>query len=307
MQPDRRKFIQTAAAGSAALFLSSLKGVALSPQPSVPAQPGYELLILATDWGFSGNYEQFFARIKAEGYDGAEIWYPGEEKARNEMVAAAQKNGMALGILFGAGDKDPAKNLQDFKDTISAAATLKPIYINCHTARDFFSPARLKPFFDFTDQLSKQVQIPVYHETHRGRALYSAPITHTLIEQNPSLRITADLSHWCVVHESLLDDQPEAVRKALERTDHIHARIGHAEGPQVNDPRAPEWEAAVKAHFAWWDKVVERKKRNGERLTILTEFGPPDYMWTLPYTRQPVADQWAINVHMMQMLRKRYS
>jgi hypothetical protein len=41
-------------------------------------------------------------------------------------------------------------------------------------------------------------------------------------------------------------------------------------------------------------------------MTILTEFGPPNYLPTLPYTQQPVADQWAINVYMMQMLRKRY-
>jgi hypothetical protein len=42
-------------------------------------------------------------------------------------------------------------------------------------------------------------------------------------------------------------------------------------------------------------------------MTILTEFGPPDYMPTLPYTRQAVADQWDINVYMLQVLRKRYS
>jgi hypothetical protein len=29
-------------------------------------------------------------------------------------------------------------------------------------------------------------------------------------------------------------------------------------------------------------------------------------MPTTPYTRQPLADQWAINVYMMQLLRKRY-
>jgi hypothetical protein len=109
------------------------------------------------------------------------------------------------------------------------------------------------------------------------------------------------------VHETLLHDQQETVNLTLQRVDHIHARIGHAQGPQVNDPRAPEWDAAVKAHFAWWDKVVEMKKKKGEVLTFLTEFGPPDYMPTEPYTRKPLADQWAINVHMMQLLRKRYS
>jgi hypothetical protein len=92
----------------------------------------------------------------------------------------------------------------------------------------------------------------------------------------------------------------------LQRVDHVHARIGHAEGPQVSDPRAPEWDQAVKAHLAWWDKIVEIKKQKGEVLTILTEFGPPDYMPTLPYTRQPLADQWAVNVYMMHLIRNRY-
>ena len=77
-------------------------------------------------------------------------------------------------------------------------------------------------------------------------------------------------------------------------------------GPEEPDPRAPEWDAAVKQHFEWWDIVAARKQKKGERMTVLTEFGPPDYMPTIPYTRQPVADQWAINVHMMQLLRKRY-
>ncbi len=62
----------------------------------------------------------------------------------------------------------------------------------------------------------------------------------------------------------------------------------------------------MNAHFAWWHKVVARQKENGQRLTILTEFGPPDYMPVTPYTRKPLADQWAINVYMMQLLRKRY-
>jgi hypothetical protein len=108
------------------------------------------------------------------------------------------------------------------------------------------------------------------------------------------------------VHESLLKDQEEPVKCALSRVGHIHSRIGHEEGPQVNDPRAPEWEAAVKAHLAWWDVVVEQKVKSGETLTVLTEFGPPHYLPTVPFTNQPLADQWAINVHMMQLLRKRY-
>ncbi len=83
--------------------------------------------------------------------------------------------------------------------------------------------------------------------------------------------------------------------------------VGHPEGPQVSDPRAPEWEGRRKSSYSLVGYHCGKRKKAGEPLTILTEFGPPDYMPTLPYTRQPLADQWAINVHMMQLLRKRYS
>ena len=136
--------------------------------------------------------------------------------------------------------------------------------------------------------------------------LFAAPVARHYFDKHPELRITFDVSHWCNVSESLLDDQQETLKMAIERADHIHARIGHAEGPQVNDPRAPEWAAAVNAHLSWWDAIVKRKQAANERLTILTEFGPPDYMPVMPYTRKPLADQWAINVHMLQLLRKRY-
>jgi len=72
--------------------------------------------------------------------------------------------------------------------------------------------------------------------------------------------------------------------------------------------RAPEWGEVVKQHFAWWDEVVQNKIKAGAKyLTILTEFGPPNYLPALPYTRQPVANQWEINVYMKDLLRKRYS
>ena len=303
---SRRNFLTLTGSATTAAMLSSFEKFSLSPKPDFVMNANYELKVLATNWGFHGSFDEFFAKAKKEGYDGAEIWCPGSDKERTELANAASKHGMLLGLLFGAGDKDPKKNYETFTGVLKAAAALKPIYINCHTAKDYYSFEQLKPFFDFATQLSKDTSIPVYHETHRGRACYSAPVTKSFIEKLPSLRITADLSHWCAVHESMMEDQEDTLTMVLDRTDHIHARIGHPEGPQVNDPRAPEWDSIVKRHFSWWDKVVERKKKNGERMTFLAEFGPPDYMWTLPYTRQPLSDQWAINVHMMKMLKERY-
>jgi len=266
-------------------------------------------MIMATNWGFQGSTDQFCAAAKKEGYDGIEIWWPGDKKAQDELFAALKKHSLAVGFLCGGFQPDWQEHLETFKKATTEAATntiQKPVYINCHSGRDHFNFDQNKAFIDHTTRLSKESGITICHETHRSRIMFAAHTTRQFIEKIPELKLTFDVSHWCNVHETLLSDQKETVDMALRRVEHIHARIGHPEGPQVNDPRAPEWETIVKQHFDWWDIVAERKKKNGERMTILTEFGPPDYMPTLPYTKQPLADQWAINVHMMKLLRKRY-
>jgi sugar phosphate isomerase/epimerase len=303
MPINRRSFLQLS---STAMLATSMQSLANHNKPLFTQKEGFSLKLLATNWGWGGSLDAFFAKAKADGYDGAELWCPSDEKGRKELTEAAAKHGMALGLLYGSGEKDPRKNFEEFTKVLTGAFAMKPIYINCHTGRDFFSYEQLKPLFDWSIQQSAEKGIPVYHETHRGRALYSAPVTKGFMDKQPGLRITLDVSHWCAVHESLLGDQDETIKEVLKRVEHIHARVGHPEGPQVSDPRAPEWDAAVKAHLAWWDVIADRKKKNGETMTILTEFGPPDYMPTLPYTRQPLSDQWAINVFMKDLLRKRY-
>lgn len=254
-----------------------------------------------------GSWEEFASKIKGLGYDGAELWYPSDPAQRTEVFTALRNHGLKIGFLVGGWERDFKKHLDQFSSSLEGAAAQKPVYINCHSGRDHYSFDQNRKFIELTTKVSKNSGVPVYHETHRGRILYAAPVARQFMESLPDLRMTLDISHWCNVHESLLEDQPETVAKALDRVDHIHARIGHAEGPQVNDPRAPEWKDAVGSHFAWWDNVVSRKKKEGGTMTFLTEFGPVDYMPALPYTRQPVADQWMINKFMLDTLRTRYS
>ena len=306
---NRRNFLELTTTSSTALLLSSLDAFAFAHKPDFLMNTNFDLKIMATNWGFPGSIDEYCAKVKKDGYDGIEIWWQLEKPAQDELFAALKKYQLEVGFLCAGFDSNYQQHFTQFTTMVDAAATQtiqRPLYINCHSGRDYFSYDQNKTFIDHTIALSKRTGVIICHETHRSRMLFAAPVGRQFIDKNPGLRITFDVSHWCNVSESLLQDQQETVDLTLARVDHIHARIGHPEGPQVNDPRAPEWDAALKAHFAWWDKVVEEKKKNGQRLTILTEFGPPDYMPTLPYTREPLADQWAINVHMMQLLRKRY-
>lgn len=310
MKHNRRKFIGATASATAGVLLSSFT---THPKPNPPTSvmsKNFELKLLATNWGFEGSLDSYCAKVKTAGYDGIEIWWPMEKPDQDELFSVLKKYGLEVGFLCGAGQDKYQEHLAYFKQMTQGAATntvQKPLYLNCHSGRDYFTFEENKAFIDHTTQLTQKTGVPIYHETHRSRILFAAPVARQYMQQIPELRLTFDVSHWCNVSESLLHDQPETLALAIERAGHIHARIGHPEGPQVNDPRAPEWDAAVKAHLGWWDQIVKRKKEAGERLTILTEFGPADYMPSMPYTRQPLADQWGINVYMMELLRKRYA
>lgn len=306
---NRRNFLQTTTSATTALMFASLDMFA-QPQSINNMNTNFQLKVLATNWGFNGTVDELCAKVKQEGYDGIEVWWPTEQKDQDELFAALKKYGLEVGFLSAGHESNFKDHFESFKKMIDAAATnkiQKPLYINCHSGKDYFSYEQGNSFIEHTNALSKSTGIKICHETHRSRLMYSAPVARHYLEANPDLRFTLDISHWCNVHESLLADQQETIDLVLPRVNHIHARIGHQEGPQVNDPRAPEWQPAVDAHFAWWDKVIEMKKQKGEVMTMLTEFGPPDYMPTVPYTRQPLADQWAINVYMMHTLRKRYA
>lgn len=311
MSQTRRNFIKNTTAVTGAILLNPLAELMAKEElPNVKGKAGYELLFMQTDWGFGGSRDEFCAAAKKEGYQGIEVWWPGDKvEDQKALFDAVKKYGLQIGFLCGGYQADAKEHFDTFKknlDAVCANAYQKPLYVNCHSGKDYFTYEQNKPIIDYTISKAKATGIPIYHETHRGRMMFAAHVTRNFAEKHPDLQLTLDISHWCAVHESLLGDQKETIDYLLERVEHIHSRVGHAQGPQVNDPRAPEWENVLKAHLAWWDKVITRKKQKGERMTILTEFGPPDYMPTLPYTRQPLANQWEINVHMMNLLRKRY-
>lgn len=302
MAYNRREFLLTSALASTSYCLPRPTLAPLSF--SIPK--AFDLTILATNWGFVGGVDAFCARAKEDGYDGIEVWVPREKEAVNALITAVNKYDLKLGLLAGAGGHQFKDHFADFKASVKAATALRPWFVNCHSGRDYFTFEENRQFIDYTIEMSEQTNVPIYHETHRARILFAAHITRRYVEAIPKLRLTLDISHWCTVHSSLLQDQKETVDRALSRVNHVHSRVGHAQSPQISDPRAPEWENALDAHFAWWDQVVEYKVKANEPLTMTTEFGPPNYMPTLPFTNQPITDLWAINKHMKDLWRERY-
>lgn len=303
MSINRRSFIKHSSIVGGLLSTDLLADLPFKPKTSAPL----DLNIFATNWGFQGgDIFAFTQKVKDEGYDGIEIWAPNKYEQQQDFLEAVSKHDLKYGFLAGNSGSNYTEHFDAFQKQLENAISLKPLFINCHSGKDFFTLDESKQFIEYASRQAKLSGLPIYHETHRGRILFNPQICKTLLEQYDDLRLTLDISHWCVVASSLLEDQQEAVDLALTRTDHIHSRIGFNQGAQVTDPRAPEFANPVKAHFTWWDTVVNQKLANNQPLTMTTEFGPPDYLWTTPYTRMPLANQWDINVYMMNEWRRRY-
>jgi hypothetical protein len=268
------------------------------------------LLMICPRWGCENlTAADFIRQVKDAGYDGVEIAMDGPDPLSEEAIHIAKAEGLTVITQhWDVFDRDMNVHLHKLEERLRMLMSFDPLFVNSHTGRNLFTLEENLQVFALVDRVSDDTGIPVKHETHRGRCFHTSWRTAEFLKAKPDIRLVLDMSHWCNVSESLVEDQGDFIEQVLPHVDHIHARVGWQHGPQVSDPRAPEWKEAVDAHVAWWDKLVELKKREGEtQLTICPEFGPVPYLPVLPYTQQPVADQWAINRYMMEMLRERYS
>lgn len=261
-----------------------------------------ELKMYKTLWGMTGPLEEQIERIAAAGYAGVEWLVPEPEEAATfrKLLEAYELD--YIPMIFT--DQD---HKASFRDRLSRAAEWGPTKVNSHSAKDWMSFDQQRDFFDYALKVEQEIGVKVAHETHRSRATYSAWSTAALLREFPEMRITADFSHWVVVSESLLEDQMDFVRLAMERAIHIHARVGFRHGPQVPDPSAPEYEEELRTHVAWWDEICRLHAERGESIvTIDPEFGPPAYMHTLPHTKQPLADLWSVCLWMKDYYSKHF-
>ena len=263
-------------------------------------------------WGSETlSWEAFFDRVRAAGYDGVEYGISRDTTdATLDIVwdLAAQKGLLLIAQHYDTYEPDFDRHYMLYSAWLEKMTVWKPVKIDSQTGKDYFSFDQNRALIEEASRFTSRTGIPVCHETHRNKFAFAAHITSEYLYRMPDLTITLDVSHWVCVAESWLDDQSMALDLAIARTEHIHARVGYPEGPQVTDPRLPEWKAALETHLGWWDRIVARKREEETTapLTITPEFGPFPYMVALPVTQIPIANQWDINVFMMKLLRERY-
>jgi sugar phosphate isomerase/epimerase len=174
-----------------------------------------QIQIFAAHWGNNELEPQVFIdRVKAAGFDGIEMSLPLDVAAARRLDAPHRRRrpGPDRGAV---GDRVPP----DFDaqaalaELLHNACAAKPLHINSHTGKDFFTPEQNRELLDLAADISRQHGVPIYHEIHRSRFSGHPMLLLPYLQQMPDLQLTADLSHWCCACESLLEDQPETLAR----------------------------------------------------------------------------------------------
>jgi len=266
-------------------------------------------------WGSEDiPWNRFCEEVKTAGFDGVEVYPLKTPNEKPEMLRQLAANGLEFSLLHA--EMKEGKGFEKYKLALERNLyelvsyqndKIKPQFITTQTGREYYSQEQMTECFEICDRISEQSGIKIIQETHRNKWSYAAHIVKDYLEKFPSLELALDVSHWICVSESYLEDQQDAIDIAIQHTTHLHARVGHLEGPQVTDPRAEENQEALTQHLMIWDKwIMHLRKNKISKCTITPEFGPYPYMSYKNNTTKPIASQWGINCFMKNLLKNRY-
>ena len=272
-----------------------------------------KIKVLATQWGSeSWSAKAFLDFVLSNGYDGVEINMPQDAQYISEFLNELERMRKEQSFTFigqvvlDYRDEGFEQHLKRYRERLEQVISLKPDFINAQSGADFFSFDENCAFIDCAQNLTKENGIRILHETHRGKFSFHSLRTLDYLMKFPELELTADLSHWCNVSETLLTGQDFILEKVFPRIRHIHARIGFAQAPQVNHFMAPEWETTTQKFLNWWKQILSAQDNQTE-FTFLTEFGPQPYLPSLPFSNVPLANQWELNLAMKDLIKTTFN
>lgn len=259
-----------------------------------------KLVLSKTLWGVDLQdeilWDSIFARIKADGFAAVEsiglTWRSNPDLFKSllkkndlKLIVQIHTNGGYISDTGGyvyCANCVLSDHVTSFRTQLEDACRMGAVLVNTHSGHDSWSIETAVEYFKQVLLVEEEVlsspeqdwsHVRVVHETHRQRLMYS-PYQAREILSHPDLarlKINADLSHWVCVCEHVFDPSdprdawwPEVLNLVARHCYFVHARIGHAEGPQVYDPRNQElWRGETSSHLDWWAHIWEVQKARG--------------------------------------------
>ena len=276
--------------------------------------PAAQLRVFQTLWGWTGSFNEASQCAAETDFDGLEcnLDHPClRDTSAAEVVSLIRSCDQHLILeLVTGGDYipdlfwTPQQHLEQLREQLARAQEFEPLKISLITGSDSWDSAVQHRFLESILDLIDPLPVSVSLETHRGRSLFNPWCLPSWLQRHPRLRLTADLSHWCAVSERLMTPDLPPIQAIATHVDHIHARVGHPQGPSVSHPFAPEWTDALEAHRSCWQMFLDNGNSDScQPFTITPEFGMDGYMPLQPFNGEPLADVQALNVGMGSWLR----
>lgn len=265
-----------------------------------------------TLWGWSGSAVEAVHHAKQAGFDGIEGQVPTTPEERILFAAALSETGLSYIqeiATTGTYVPDRSLTLEDHlshfeKELTAAAGVLNPRFISCLGGCDAWSMEQSIVFFRRAQALAEKHKKVVSFETHRGRILYNPWRCAQICQAIPNLKLTFDISHWCVVCEGLQETEIALIEDLAVRAQHIHARVGYDQGPQVPQPFEGTYKQDLHTHLKIWKNIWKTQLKRGQARTSVTpEFGVDGYEYRSPDGNQPLVDPLQINIQMMNALK----
>lgn len=281
-----------------------------------------KLLMLRSFWSGSSNLDEWIQQTLRDEFDGLEGPIPKTPEQRRELRERLDEHRLVYIAEATTGvDADATEDwwiprreftiqnhLDDLRWSVEHAVQLGAMFVSTMCGYDGWSWQQNVEFFGKALALEKEAGIAISFETHRSRSLFNPWITRDLLLEFPSMKLTCDFSHWCVVCKRLLDTEWDILELCAQRALHIQCRVGYAQHAQVSDPRAPEYTQVLEAHERWWDLIWRNQAQQCMSETTMTpEFLHDGYMQTLPFSQVPVANLGEIVCWMTQRQRQRFA
>ena len=244
--------------------------------------------------------EEKYSRVKAAEFEHVECW-PRSGSKEDDTVICVKNHG--LDFVMG----HRPFTIDQTKSAIDTALHLGATFIFAQPASAYTPLKEVVAIIEAGIEYANQARLPYFVEAHRNNFTETIPQSLALLEAVPHMRFTADLSHFVVVGEFYGWEDEKAVdkmRPILEKTSHMHARIGNGEQVQVDvgDGSGPTpqffvmlWETAMRA----W--LTEAKQ--GDVFPFASELGPPRYAITLPDGRE-FSDRWEQSLVMKKLIEQ---
>ena len=273
-----------------------------------------QLKVFKTLWGFDGSYQDAIIQAQQQGYDGIEGPVPESINETEQFAERLEQSGLRyIAEIATTGSYVPDRSLtvgdhiNYIHDRLERLKILRPEFITCLGGCDAWQESDSISFFHQATEIAADIDLDISFETHRGRIFFNPWVTERIVKKIPSLKLTCDFSHWCVVCEGLQESEEEIIESLIQNAWHIHGRIGYDQGAQIPDPRTPLFQDDIQRHFNWWFLIWREHFRQSKNITTVTpEFGVDRYEYFDSVDGNPLVDIDDINLWMADEIRSRF-